>query len=114
MNLVQMNILEEYAILQYSMIVVVVEIKSKVMKLKIMNSLCCIAPSQDWYYFSFETMFLDYNRLMCYSRLEIIYQNCIFRDFHGCSYYMTLGVIWNLPGAPVNFDYSICLKAEVF
>ena len=33
MNLVQMNILEAYAILQYSMIGVAVEIKSKVMKL---------------------------------------------------------------------------------
>ena len=33
MNLVQMNILEEYAILQYSVIVVAVEIESKVMKL---------------------------------------------------------------------------------
>ena len=33
MNLVQMNILEAYAILQYSMIVVAVEIKSEVMKL---------------------------------------------------------------------------------
>ena len=33
MNLVQMNILEAYAILQYSVIVVAVEIESKVMKL---------------------------------------------------------------------------------
>ena len=33
MNLVQMKILEAYAILQYSMIVVTVEIESKVMKL---------------------------------------------------------------------------------
>ena len=33
MNLVQMNILEAYAILQYSVIVVVAEIESKVMKL---------------------------------------------------------------------------------
>ena len=33
MNLVHMNILEAYAILQYSVIVVVVEIESKVMKL---------------------------------------------------------------------------------
>ena len=33
MNLVQMNILEAYAILQYSEIVVEVEIESKVMKL---------------------------------------------------------------------------------
>ena len=32
-NLVQMNILEAYAILQYSLIVVAVEIDSKVMKL---------------------------------------------------------------------------------
>ena len=30
---------------------------------------------------------------------------------------MALGAIWNiwnLPGAPVNFYYSICSKAEVF
>ena len=33
MNLVQMNILEAYAILQYSVIIVPVEIESKVMKL---------------------------------------------------------------------------------
>ena len=33
MNLVQMNILEAYVILQYSMIVVAVEIKSAVIKL---------------------------------------------------------------------------------
>ena len=33
MNLVQMNILEAYAILQYSVIVVAVEIESSVMKL---------------------------------------------------------------------------------
>ena len=33
MNLVQMNILEAYTILQYSVIVVAVEIDSKVMKL---------------------------------------------------------------------------------
>ena len=33
MNLVQMNILEAYAILQYSVIVVAVKIESKVMKL---------------------------------------------------------------------------------
>ena len=33
MNLVQVNILEAYAILQYSMIVVVVETESEVMKL---------------------------------------------------------------------------------
>ena len=33
MNLVQMNILEAYAILQYSVIIVAVEIESKVMKL---------------------------------------------------------------------------------
>ena len=33
MNLVQMNILEAYAILQYSVIIVVVEIESEVMKL---------------------------------------------------------------------------------
>ena len=33
MNLVQMNILEAYTILQYSVIVVAVEIESKVMKL---------------------------------------------------------------------------------
>ena len=33
MNLVQMNILEAYAILQYLVIVVAVEIESKVMKL---------------------------------------------------------------------------------
>ena len=33
MNLVQMNILEAYAILQYSVIVVPVEIESKFMKL---------------------------------------------------------------------------------
>ena len=33
MNLVEMNILEAYAILQYSVIVVTVEIESKVMKL---------------------------------------------------------------------------------
>ena len=33
MNLVQINILEAYAFLQYSVIVVVVEIDSKVMKL---------------------------------------------------------------------------------
>jgi hypothetical protein len=32
MNLVQMNILEAYAILQYSMIIVAVEIESEVMK----------------------------------------------------------------------------------
>ena len=41
-----MNILEAYAILQYSVIVVAVEIESKVMKLEIINSLCCIALSQ--------------------------------------------------------------------
>ena len=46
MNLVQMNILEAYAILQYSVVVVAVEIESKVMKLSKINSLCCIAPSQ--------------------------------------------------------------------
>ena len=46
MNLVQMNILEAYAILQYSVIVVTVEIESKVVKFEITNSLCCIAPSQ--------------------------------------------------------------------
>ena len=33
MNLAKMNVLEAYAILQYSVIVVAVEIKSKVMKL---------------------------------------------------------------------------------
>ena len=33
MNLVQMNILEAYVILQYSVIIVAVEIKSTVMKL---------------------------------------------------------------------------------
>ena len=33
MNLVQINILEAYAFLQYSLIVVAVEIESKVMKL---------------------------------------------------------------------------------
>ena len=33
MNLVQMNILEAYTILQYSVIVVAIEIDSKVMKL---------------------------------------------------------------------------------
>ena len=33
MDLVQMNILEAYAILQYSVIVAAVEIESKVMKL---------------------------------------------------------------------------------
>ena len=33
MNLVQMNIFEAYAILQYSVIIVAVEIESKVMKL---------------------------------------------------------------------------------
>ena len=73
--------------------------------------ICCIAPSQDWYYFNFKTMFLDYNRPICYSRLEIIYQNCIFLKFHGRSYHgMALGAIWNiwnLPGAPVDFEYSI-------
>ena len=46
MNLVQINILEAYAFLQYSLIVVPVEIESKVMKLWIINSLRCIAPSQ--------------------------------------------------------------------
>ena len=46
MNLVEMNILEAYAILQYSVIVVAVDMVSKVMKLLIMNTLCCIAPSQ--------------------------------------------------------------------
>ena len=46
MNLVQMNILEAYAILQYSVIVVAVEIESKVMKLLILHSSCCIAPFQ--------------------------------------------------------------------
>ena len=46
MNLVQINILEAYAFLQSSLIVVAVEIESKVMKLEIINSLCCIAPSQ--------------------------------------------------------------------
>ena len=35
MNLVQMNIFEAYAILQYSVIVVAVEIEYEVMKLKI-------------------------------------------------------------------------------
>ena len=49
MNLVQMNILKAYAILQYSAIVVTVEIESKVMKLLIINCLCCIAPSQGQY-----------------------------------------------------------------
>ena len=33
MNLVQMNVLEAYAILQYSAIVVAVEIESKVIKI---------------------------------------------------------------------------------
>ena len=46
MNLVQMNILEAYAILQYLVIVVAVEIESEVMKLLIIHSLFCIAPSQ--------------------------------------------------------------------
>ena len=46
MNLVQMNKLEAYVILQYSVIVIAVEIESKVMKLWIINYLCCIAPSQ--------------------------------------------------------------------
>ena len=46
MNLVQMNTLEAHAILQYSVIVVAVEIESKVMKLLIIHSLCCIPPSQ--------------------------------------------------------------------
>ena len=46
MNLVKMNIFEAYAILQYSGIVVAVEIESSIMKLLIINSLCCIAPSQ--------------------------------------------------------------------
>ena len=50
MNLVQMNILEAYAILQYSVIVVAVEIESKVMTLYVINSLCCIAPSQGQYF----------------------------------------------------------------
>ena len=46
MNLVQMNILEAYATLQYSVNIVAVEIESKVMKLQIINSLCGIGPSQ--------------------------------------------------------------------
>ena len=46
MNLVQINILEAYAFLQYSLIVVAVEIESKIMKLWIINFLCRIAPSQ--------------------------------------------------------------------
>ena len=58
-------------------------------------------------------MFIDYNRPICYSRLEIIYQYYIFWDFHGRNYHWTvLGVIWNiwnLRGAPVNlwlFNFS--------
>ena len=47
MNLVQMNILEAYyAIVQYSMIVVAVEIESKGMKLWTINSLCCKGPGK--------------------------------------------------------------------
>ena len=49
MNLVQMNILEAYTILQHSVIVVAVEIESKVRKLSIINSVCCIAFSQGQY-----------------------------------------------------------------
>ena len=56
------HVLEAYASLRHSMIVVPVEIESKVMKLWIINSLCCIVPSQDWYYLSYKTMFLDCNR----------------------------------------------------
>ena len=60
MNLVQVTVLEAYASLQYLMIVVAVEIESKVMKLGMINSLCCIAPSQDWYYIRFTTKFLHF------------------------------------------------------
>ena len=46
-NISKMNILEAYAILQCAMIVVAVEIESKVMKSEIIKSLCSIAPTQE-------------------------------------------------------------------
>ena len=83
-----------YAILQYSVIVVAVEIESKVMKLEIINSLCRIAPSQGQ----------DINKainqrfLTQIDRLAIpvrkLYHNYIFQDFHGRSYHcMAVGAI---------------------
>ena len=78
MNLVKINILEAYATLQYSAIVVAVEIASKFMKLWIKN-------------------FLTKSQPISYSLLEIIYRNYIFWDFHGRSYHcMAVGAIWNL------------------
>ena len=120
MNLVQINILEAYAFLQYSLIVVPVEIESKVMKLWIINSLCCIAPSQGQEInLAMKQCFLTKIDRYSYSRLEIIYHNYIFWDFHGRSYHCTaVGAIWNLSkfssGAPVNFYIQFFSKTEVF
>ena len=70
--------------------------------------------SRSRYQFSYETMFLDYNRLISYSRLEIIYHNYIFWDFHGRSYHCTaVGAIWNLSKftrSTSKFLYSIFLE----
>ena len=58
MNLVQINILEAYAFLQYSLIVVPVEIESK----EIINNkpfMLYSSLSRSRYQFSYETMFLD-------------------------------------------------------
>ena len=57
----------------------IVEIESKVMTLYTTKLLCCVVPSQDWYYFSFKTMFLDYNQTICYSHLEIVSELHILR-----------------------------------
>ena len=58
MNLVQINILEAYAFLHYSLIVVPVEIESKVI---INNKLFMLysSLSRSRYQFSYKTMFLD-------------------------------------------------------
>ena len=61
-------------------------------------------------------MFLDKNRSIRYSCLEIIYQNYIFWDFHDRSYHCTtVGAIWNLSkftGSTGKFSYSIFLESR--
>ena len=60
MNLIQMNILEAYAILQYLVIVVAVEIESKSYE-NVNNKLYMLysSLSRSRYELSFKTMFLD-------------------------------------------------------
>ena len=119
MNLVQINILEAYAFLQYSLIAVAVEIESKFMKLKIINSLCCIAPSQGQ----------DINLAMkqCFltkiDRLPIpvwkLYITATYSEIFMVAPTIArplalFEIYQNLPGAPVNFYIQFFSKTEVF